>query len=100
MEKDEGHGTEETMKKWVFGLALAVALSAAAGIAEAQQKKCVRKSAPEAVAEKPAAACDGTYGTKVSWLTDEKRAAEKARAENRFVMILHISGELDDPEKT
>ncbi len=89
------------MKKWMSGLALAVALCAAAGVAEAQQRRCVRKNATaQAVSEKPSAPCDGTYGTKVSWLTDEKRAAEKARAENRLVMIVHISGELDDPEKT
>jgi len=89
------------MKKWMSGLALAVALCAAAGIAEAQQRRCGARKAPaEPVAEKPAAPCDGTYGTRVSWLTDEKRAADQARAENRLVMILHISGELDDPEKT
>ncbi|MBI4566136.1 MAG: hypothetical protein HY716_15730 [Planctomycetes bacterium] len=46
-------------------------------------------------------ACGGdTYGTAVSWVKDIDQAAKQAAAEGRLVMAVHLSGELDDPEKT
>lgn len=40
------------------------------------------------------------YGTAVSWIKETAKAAELARAEKKLVMVMHLSGELDDPQKT
>lgn len=41
-----------------------------------------------------------TYGTAVEWLRETDDAARQAKADGRLVMVLHLSGELDDAEKT
>jgi len=65
------------MRIWIAGLLLV----ASAGIARAQD-------------------CGEKYGTSVAWLRDAAAAAEKAKADGKLVFILHLSGELDDAEKT
>jgi len=59
-------------------------------------------AAASAAAQEPAAKpCSGdTYGTAVEWLRETSLAARQAKADGRLVMVLHLSGELDDPEKT
>lgn len=55
-------------------------------------------AAAQEAASKP---CSGeTYGTAVEWLRETSLAAKQAKADGRLVMVVHLSGELDDPEKT
>lgn len=46
------------------------------------------------------ACADETYGTAVTWMKDVSKAAEAAREEKKLVMVVHLSGELDDPGMT
>jgi hypothetical protein len=45
--------------------------------------------------------CAGdTYGTAVTWIQDEAKAVEKAREGRKLLLVVHLSGELDDAQKT
>jgi len=58
-------------------------------------------AAASASAQEPAKPCSGeTYGTSVEWLRETSLAAKQAKSDGRLVMVLHLSGELDDAEKT
>ncbi len=70
------------MKRCWMGIALAVASIAAA---PAYAQEC---------------GADDTYGTAVSWMKDVEKAGERARAEKRLLMVVHLSGELDNANKT
>ncbi len=70
------------MKHWTFGIALVLAALAAGAAAQAQ-------TCPEE-----------TYGTAVGWVRDAAGAAEKAKADGRLVMMVHLAGDLDDADKT
>ncbi len=46
-------------------------------------------------------ACNGeTYGTAVAWIKDQGKAVERARSESKLVLVVHLSGELDDAGRT
>jgi hypothetical protein len=56
-------------------------------------------AAPEDQAKKPQATCK-TYGTSVQFDTTPAAAAKRAEAEEKLVMVLHISGLFEDPDFT
>lgn len=41
-----------------------------------------------------------TYGTRVLWEKSIDRATAKAKKEGKLVLVLHISGHFEDPNKT
>ena len=41
-----------------------------------------------------------TYGTSVQWSGSPSEAAAKAKAEEKLVFILHVSGHFEDPKFT
>ena len=43
---------------------------------------------------------DATLGTKVTWERSPARAFEKARAKEKLVLLLHLSGNFDSTELT
>ncbi len=40
------------------------------------------------------------HGTAVPWMRDPARAAARARQEDRLLMVMHLSGALDDADMT
>lgn len=74
------------MRKWDAWPAAVLLFAAAAGAAaqESESKPCSGE----------------TYGTAVEWLRETTLAAKQAKADGKLVMVVHLSGELDDPEKT
>ncbi len=70
------------MKCWSVIAIVAVALAPVSAVAQDQ-------------------ACKGeTYGTAVTWIKDQDKAVESARNESKLVLVVHLSGELDDAGKT
>jgi hypothetical protein len=41
-----------------------------------------------------------TYGTTVQWMGTPSDAATKAKAEEKLVFVLHVSGHFEDPNFT
>ena len=41
-----------------------------------------------------------TYGTAIQWTGSPSEAAAKARAEEKLVFVLHVSGNFEDPAFT
>ena len=44
--------------------------------------------------------CLPKYGTTVEWERSPDQAAERARKEGKLLMVLHLAGELPDPDLT
>jgi hypothetical protein len=61
-----------------------IALSAAAQDQQAKCRKCGNDS----------------YGTSIEWAESPNDAAKKARAEEKLVFVLHVSGNFEDPRFT
>jgi hypothetical protein len=43
---------------------------------------------------------DCRYGTAIEWESSIERAADKANREGKLLLVLHISGNFEDPGKT
>ncbi len=41
-----------------------------------------------------------TYGTSIRWEGSPSEAAKKAKAEEKLVFVLHVSGHFEDPKFT
>jgi hypothetical protein len=57
------------------------------------------QATPAKPAEKPKDGC-GRFGTQVDFVGTPSEAARKARAEEKLVFVLHISGHFEDPRFT
>lgn len=44
--------------------------------------------------------CDGDFGTSVKFVKTPSEAARQALKEEKLVMVLHVSGEFEDPDFT
>jgi hypothetical protein len=51
-------------------------------------------------AEKGEAATCGSYGTTVDFVDSPKAAAQQAAKEGKLVLVLHVSGNFEDPRFT
>ena len=47
----------------------------------------------------PAATC-GNHGTSVAFVNTPREAAARAKAEQKLVFVLHVSGHFEDPQFT
>jgi hypothetical protein len=71
--------------KPLLALALMASLASAQGAVDGDScKKCGNKS----------------YGTSVVWSGSPSEAAAKAKADEKLVFILHVSGHFEDPKFT
>jgi hypothetical protein len=71
--------------KSLLALALMASLASAQGVVEGDScKKCGNKS----------------YGTSVVWTGSPSEAAAKAKADEKLVFVLHVSGHFEDPKFT
>jgi len=43
---------------------------------------------------------DKKYGTEIDWVDNESEAIEKAIDGGKMLMVMHISGNFEDPDKT
>jgi len=50
--------------------------------------------------QKPDQVCDGDFGTAVKFVTTPSEAAKQALKEEKLVLVLHVSGEFEDPDFT
>jgi hypothetical protein len=48
----------------------------------------------------PAAATCGNHGTSVAFVDSPREAAVRAKAEQKLVFVLHVSGHFEDPQFT
>jgi hypothetical protein len=48
----------------------------------------------------PAARGDGCYGTTIDFVDTPKEAAALAKAQEKLVFVLHVSGHFEDPRFT
>lgn len=46
------------------------------------------------------AVCNGDFGTAVHFLKTPSDAAKQARKEQKLVLVLHVSGDFEDPDFT
>jgi len=76
------------MKYWMKGAALVLVLSAGTVFA--------KNPAPA----KPAADCNGDFGTAVVFEDTPADAAKIAKKEGKLVFVLHVSGHFEDPRFT
>lgn len=68
-----------------FAIAAAIALALAAGSARAQScEECG----------------EDTYGTTIEWAGSVSEAAALAKAQEKLVFVLHVSGHFEDPAFT
>jgi len=71
--------------KSLLALALMASLAPAQGVVEGEScKTCGNKS----------------YGTSVVWTGSPSEAAAKAKADEKLVFVLHVSGHFEDPKFT
>ena len=71
--------------KSLLALALMASLASAQGVVEGDScKKCGNKA----------------YGTSVVWSGSPSEAAAKAKADEKLVFVLHVSGHFEDPKFT
>jgi hypothetical protein len=75
---------------WDYGW-LALAPLAVAGLALAGEAK--------APAKKEKAGCE-QHGTKIDFVDSPKEAAKQAKEEKKLVLVLHVSGDFEDPRFT
>ncbi len=57
-------------------------------------------ASPPTAANKPATTPCGDYGTAIEFEPTPKDAARRAAAEEKLVMVLHVSGHFEDPGLT
>ena len=70
-----------------FTMATLVAALLAAGSARAADESCAQCGKQ-------------SYGTTIEWSGSPSEAAAKAKAEEKLVFILHVSGHFEDPKFT
>ena len=51
-------------------------------------------------AAKPAEVCSGDFGTSVNFFKTPSEAATQAKKGEKLVMVLHVSGEFENPDFT
>jgi len=51
-------------------------------------------------AAKPAEVCNGDFGTTVSFFKTPSEAATQAKKDQKLVMVLHVSGNFENPDFT
>jgi hypothetical protein len=76
-----------------------ILLYTAAGLLSAL---CLAGSATSAAPQKKGAeeVCNGDFGTSVHFLPTPSAAAKQALKEEKLVMVLHVSGDFEDPDFT
>jgi hypothetical protein len=61
-------------------------------------------ASPAESKSKPAEVCTddtcGKYGTSVQFVESPSKAATQARKEEKLVLVLHVSGDFEDPDFT
>ena len=57
------------------------------------------KPTPPTKPAEPAATC-GNHGTSIDFLESPSEAAAKAKKEEKLVLVLHVSGNFEDPRFT
>jgi|GEM_PF-768353 len=57
-------------------------------------------ASPPTAAKKPTTTPCGDYGTAIEFEPTPKEAARRAAAEEKLVMVLHVSGHFEDPGLT
>ncbi len=77
------------MRRYLFAMSLVLAM---AGL------PAVRGAEPSLTLTKPETC--GSYGTTIDFLDSPKEAAKQAEKSGKLVLVLHVSGNFEDPRFT